>query len=500
MTTHYSMYIDGKWIDADEVYEIRSPATEELVATVAKGTTDHVDAAVAAAAGAFEEGTWRRTPPAERAALINRVAEQLAARGDELAALQSRENGATIRITGAFHVGLAVGQLQYLAAIAEQYEWETSGPAIEPVPAAGIVVREPMGVVAAIVPWNIPLLTTVWKVGPALVAGNSVVLKPDEHAPILPLELAREFEAAGLPPGVLNVVTGDGAPVGAHLSGHPKVRKVAFTGSTAVGKSILRQSADSVRRVTLELGGKGANLILDDADIDMAVDGSLFACMANNGEACEAGTRLLIPASRRDEIIEKLVSRASTLKLGDPLEATTHVGPIISASQRDRILEYFGIAAQEGATVALGGRAPSGPEFEKGYWIEPTIFVDVTNDMRIAREEVFGPVLVVLTYDSVDEAVKIANDTSYGLSAGVWGSDDRALEVARRLEAGSVWVNNWHIIHPAYPFGGYKESGLGREGGPHSIDEYVEQKFIALDRSGGIENKAFAIVIDPAAT
>lgn len=500
MTNHYSMYIDGKWIDADEVYEIRSPATEELVATVAKGTTDHVDAAVAAAAGAFEEGTWRRTPPAERAALINRVAEQLAARGDELAALQSRENGATIRITGALHVGLSVGQLQYLAAIAEQYEWETSGPAIEPVPAAGIVVREPMGVVAAIVPWNIPLLTTVWKVGPALVAGNSVVLKPDEHAPLLPLELAREFEAAGLPPGVLNVVTGDGEPVGAHLSGHPKVRKVAFTGSTAVGKSILRQSADSVRRVTLELGGKGANVILDDADIDMAVDGALFACMANNGEACEAGTRLLIPASRRDEIIDKLVNRASTLKLGNPLDVTTHVGPIISASQRDRILEYFDIAVQEGAAVAVGGRVPSGPEFEKGYWIEPTIFVDVTNDMRIAREEVFGPVLVVLTYDSVDEAVKIANDTNYGLSAGVWGSDDRALEVARLLEAGSVWVNNWHIIHPAYPFGGYKESGLGREGGPHSIDEYVEQKFIALDRSGGIENKAFAIVIDPATT
>lgn len=500
MTNHYSMYIDGKWVDADEVYEIRSPATEELVATVAKGTTDHVDAAVSAARGAFEEGTWRRTPPAERAALINDVAERLGARLEELAALQSRENGATIRITGALHVGLSVGQLQYLAAIAKEYEWETLGPEIEPVPAAGIVVREPIGVVAAIVPWNIPLLTTVWKVGPALVAGNSVVLKPDEHAPLLPLELAREFEAAGLPPGVLNVVTGDGEPVGAHLSGHPGVRKVAFTGSTAVGKSILRQSADSIRRVTLELGGKGANVILDDADIDMAIDGSLFACMANNGEACEAGTRLLIPSSRRDEIIGKLVERAATLTLGDPLSPTTHVGPIISASQRDRILDYFRIATEEGATIALGGHSPSGPEFDKGYWIEPTIFVDVTSDMRIAREEVFGPVLVVLTYDSVDEAIKIANDTDYGLSAGVWGSEDRALEVARRLDAGMVWVNNWHVIHPAYPFGGFKESGLGREGGPHSIDEYVEQKFISLDRSGGIENKAFAIVIDPAGT
>ena len=497
MTQHYPMYIDGQWVDTEERYEIRSPATEELVATVAKGDVSHVDTAVAAAQQAFEEGKWRHTPPAQRAALINTVATNFAARTDELAALQSRENGATIRITGALHVGLSVGQLQYLAAIATSYEWESTGPAIEPVPAEGIVVREPIGVVAAIVPWNIPLLTAVWKVGPALVAGNSVVLKPDEHAPLLLLELAREFEAAGLPPGVLNVITGDGEPVGAHLSGHPGVRKVAFTGSTAVGKSILRQSADSIRRVTLELGGKGANIILDDADIDMAVDGALFACMANNGQACEAGTRLLIPAARRDEILTKLVGRASSLRLGDPLDPSTNVGPVISAGQRDRILDYFDIAVTEGAQLALGGRAPEGPDFVKGYWIEPTIFTDVTNDMRVAREEVFGPVLVVLTYDSVDEAVAIANDTSYGLSAGVWGSEAQALQVARRLDAGMVWVNNWHVIHPAYPFGGFKESGLGREGGPHSIDEYVEEKFISLDRSGGIENKAFAIVIDP---
>jgi len=425
MTEHYSMYIDGKWVDTGEVYEIHSPATEELVATVAKGNTDLVDAAVEAAKGAFAEGTWRRTPPAQRAALINAVAERLAARADELAALQTRENGATIRITSALHVGLSVAQMQYLAAIAADYEWETPGPAIEPVAADGVVVREPLGVVAAIVPWNIPLLTTVWKIAPALVAGNSVVLKPDEHAPLLALELAREFDAAGLPPGVLNVVTGDGEPVGAHLSGHPEVRKVAFTGSTAVGKSILRQSADTVRRVTLELGGKGANIILDDADIDMAIDGALFACMANNGEACEAGTRLLIPASRRDEIVDKLVARASTLRVGDPLDPATHIGPIISATQRDRILNYFRIAAQEGATAALGGKVPSGPQFEKGYWIEPTVYLDVTNDMRIAREEVFGPVLVVMTYDTDDEAVAIANDTNYGLSAGVWGSEER---------------------------------------------------------------------------
>lgn len=497
-TPHYSLHIGGKWIDTDEVYEIRSPATEELVATVAKGGVAEVDLAVAAAKSAHEEGTWRRTAPAQRAALLNRVAQRLGERTDELAVLQTQENGATIRITGGLHIGLSVAQLGYLAGLAENYEWETNGPEIGPIPAVGIVRREPVGVVAAIVPWNIPLLTIVWKIAPALVAGNTVVLKPDEHAPLLALELAKEFEAAGLPPGVLNVVTGDGEPAGAHLSGHPDVRKVAFTGSTAVGKSILRQSADSVRRVTLELGGKGANILLDDADLDIAIDGSLFACMANNGQACEAGTRLLVPTAKYDEVVERLVQRASTLVLGDPLEPTTHVGPIVSAVQRDRILDYFRIAAEEGATAVLGGRAPEGGVFGKGYWIEPTIFTGVTNDMRIAREEVFGPVLTVLAYDSVDEAVKIANDTSYGLSAGVWGSEERALEVARQLDAGMVWVNDWHVIHPAYPFGGYKESGLGREGGPDALDEYTEQKFISLNRSGGIENRAFAIVIDPA--
>lgn len=495
---HYSLYIDGKWVDTGENYEIRSPATEELVATVAKGGVAQVDQAVAAAKAAHEEGTWRRTPPAQRAALLNEVAGRLGGRIDELAALQTRENGATIRITGALHIGLSLAQMQYLADQAASYEFETPGPEIGPVPAEGFVRREPLGVVAAIVPWNIPLLVIVWKIAPALAAGNTVVLKPDEHAPLLALELAKEFEAAGLPPGVLNVVTGDGEPTGAHLSGHPDVRKVAFTGSTAVGKSILRQSADTVKRVTLELGGKGPNIILESADLDTAIDGALFAALANNGQACEAGTRLLIPSSNRDEIVSRLVERARTLKIGDPLDPATGVGPIISKVQHQRILDYFAIAETEGAKAVIGGGVPTGPGFEKGYWIEPTIFVGVTNDARIAREEVFGPVLVVLTYDSVEEAIKIANDTDYGLSAGVWGDEEQAIEIARELDAGMVWINDWHVIHPAYPFGGFKQSGLGREGGPHALDEYTEAKFISLNRSPGPEARAFAIVIDPA--
>ncbi|MDV7241587.1 MULTISPECIES: aldehyde dehydrogenase family protein [Rhodococcus] len=495
---HYSLYINGEWVDTGENYEIRSPATEELVATVAKGGVAQVDQAVAAAKAAHEEGTWRRTPPAQRAALLNDVAGRLGGRIDELAALQTRENGATIRITGALHIGLSIAQMQYLADQAATYEFETAGPEIGPVPAEGLVRREPLGVVAAIVPWNIPLLVIVWKIAPALAAGNTVVLKPDEHAPLVALELAKEFEAAGLPPGVLNVVTGDGEPTGAHLSGHPDVRKVAFTGSTAVGKSILRQSADTVKRVTLELGGKGPNIILDSADLDTAIDGSLFAALANNGQACEAGTRLLIPSSKRDEIVSRLVERARTLKVGDPLDPATGVGPIISKVQHQRILDYFAIAETEGAKAVIGGGVPTGPGFDKGYWIEPTIFVGVTNDARIAREEVFGPVLVVLTYDSVEEAIKIANDTDYGLSAGVWGDEEQAIEIARELDAGMVWINDWHVIHPAYPFGGFKQSGLGREGGPHALDEYTEAKFISLNRSPGPEARAFAIVIDPA--
>jgi aldehyde dehydrogenase (NAD+) len=493
---YYPLFINGEWVDAPERYEIRSPATGELVATVAKGGTGHIDAAVSAAKAADQSGVWRNKPPEERADLLHAVAAGLAARTQELAVLQTRENGATIRVTSVLHLGLSIGQLQYLADLAKTYEFERPGPAIGPLPAEGILRREPLGVVAAIVPWNIPLLVIVWKIAPALAAGNTVVLKPDEHAPLLALEVAREFEAAGLPKGVLNVVVGDGDPVGAYLSGHPDVRKVAFTGSTAVGKSILSQAADTIKRVTLELGGKGPNIILDDADLSVAVDGALYAAMANNGQACEAGTRLLVPSSIAGEFLGRLTQRARTLTLGDPLDPGTDVGPVITRNQQQRILAYLDGARAAGATAVVGGGAPSGPEFETGNWIEPTILTGVTNDMTVAREEVFGPVLTVLTYDTIDEAVAIANDTSYGLSAGVWGRDEqRALDVARRLEAGMVYVNDWHVINPNYPFGGYKQSGLGREGGPDALDEYTEQKYISVDRSGPIQNRAFALVV-----
>lgn len=493
---HYANYIDGEWVDNGQPLEVRSPATGELVATVAKGGVAEIDAAVAAAKAAHREGTWRNTPPAERAAIINAVAADLGGRLEELAALQSRENGATIRVTGALHVGLSIANMQFIAAQAAEYEFEKAGPEIGPVPAEGILRREPLGVVGAIVPWNIPLLTIVWKVTPALAAGNTVVLKPDEHAPLLALELAKAFEAAGLPKGVLNVVVGDGHDAGARLSQHPDVRKVGFTGSTEVGKAILGASADNMKRVTLELGGKGPNILLDDADLDVAIDGAIYACMANNGEACEAGTRLLVPSSKKDEIVERLVARVGTMKIGDPLDLATDIGPLITADQRDRVLAHIAKAETQGAKVAIGGAAPAGDEFANGYFVEPTVLTDVTPDMTVACEEVFGPVLSVLSYDTVEEAIAIANDTEYGLSAGVWGTDEeRVLDVARQLEAGMIYVNDWHVLHPAYPFGGYKQSGLGREGGPNALDAYTEQKYISVDRSGGVENKAYALVL-----
>ncbi|CAN5351254.1 aldehyde dehydrogenase family protein [soil metagenome] len=495
---HYQQLIDGQWSDTGENYEIRSPADDQLVATVAKAGVADVDRAVAAAKAAHDAGVWRNTDPAARAAVLDAAAANLGARADELAVLQSRENGATIRITSSLHLGLAVAQLQYVAQLTRDYEFESAGPAIGPIPAIGVLRREPIGVVAAIVPWNIPLLTAVWKVAPALGAGNTVVLKPDEHAPLLPLELAKALQDAGLPDGVLNVLVGDGEPVGAHLVAHPDVRKVAFTGSTVVGKSIVGASADTLKRVTLELGGKGPNILLDDADLDVAIDGALFACFANNGQACEAGTRLVIPLSRKEEIVDRLVERGRTLVLGDPVDPATTVGPLITREQKERVLGYIDAARAAGAEIVLGGHAPQGAQFDKGNWVEPTIVVGVTNSDPIARDEVFGPVLTVLTYVDEDDAVRIANDTVYGLSAGVWSADEnRAIDIARRLEAGMVYVNDWHVIHPEYPFGGHKQSGVGREGGPDSLDEYTEQKYISVNRSASLAERAFAIVVNP---
>ena len=493
----YSMLIDGDWVDTGDRLEIRSPATEELVASVAKGDREHTDRAVAAARAAHEGGRWRQTPPAQRAAVLDAIADQLTERINDLAVLESLENGAPVRQAGAFQIGFSIAHLRYFADLVRTYAFERTGPLLKvPTLASGLVRREPVGVCAAIVPWNFPLLLAMWKIGPALAAGNTLVIKPDERTPLTLLEFAKIAQECGLPPGVLNVVPGDGPVVGARLASHPDVRKIAFTGSTAVGREIMRMAAGNVKRLTLELGGKGPNVVLDDADLELAADGTLFGCLMNQGQACESGTRIIVAAAVHDTFVERLIERTKTISIGDPLDPATDLGPVISAEARDRILRYIDTGQREGATLAYGGGVPAGPPFERGFWVEPTIFTDVRNDMTIAREEIFGPVLSVIRCESTDQAVRIANDTEYGLSAGVWSTDNqRALEVASQLEAGTVWINDWHMVNAAYPFGGYKQSGLGRELGPHSLDEYTEEKFVHIDLSGRLDRRAYPLLL-----
>lgn len=490
---HYEMFIDGKPIDSDDRDEIRDPATEEIYATIARGTAAHANAAVSAARAAFDSGSWSRLAPDERSAILAGVAEHVGNELEELVELEIHSNGATVRQAIGFHIGYAPAHLRYFAELAGSYEWQRHVPtAAYPTLSTNVIRREPLGVCAAIVPWNFPLLLGIWKIGPALAAGNSVVIKPDEKTPLSLLRLCEIAQECGVPDGVINLVTGPGPEVGARLAEHPDVDKVAFTGSTAVGREIMRLASSTLKKVSLELGGKGAQVLLDDADLDVAIDGALFGCMLYSGQICESGTRLLVSANMYDEVIDRLVDRASSLRLGDTTDFDTDVGPVISAKQRDRVLGFIDRARDSGAKVVLGGRTPPGDRFAKGYWIEPTIIAEVTNDMEVAREEIFGPVLCVLRYTEEADAIRQANDSPYGLSAGVWSTDyEHALEVGEQLRAGTVWINNWHQIDPALPFGGYKQSGLGRELGRDALDDYTEIKHVHIDLTRKVERHIF---------
>lgn len=493
---HYAMFIGGNEVDTDSRYELINPATEEIIATAAKGNESHVDDAVAEAKRTFDEGIWRNRSVAERAEVFEKAADGLEKRAEEMVRLTTLEDGTTVRLSNVFSVVMPSGNLRHFAQQLREYTQDAPGQLVGPPFQSGKVRREPLGVCAAITPWNFPVALGAWKILPALAMGNSVVLKTDEKTPITSLILAQIFKEAGLPDGVFNVITGDGETVGARLSSHPDVRKIAFTGSTEVGKKVLEASAGNLKRVTLELGGKGANIVLEDADIRMAVDGSIWAFLMHSGQACESGTRLLLPSSIHDEFVERMIERLKTIVMGDPSDPATDVGPLISSGQRDRVLKYLELAKQEGATVAYGGGAPDGEQFSKGFWVEPTVLTDVTNDMTVAREEVFGPVLSVIRYDTVEEAIKIANDTEYGLSAGVWGEDlSAAMTVAEQLEAGAVWINDWHMINQVYPFGGYKQSGQGRELGPNAFDAYTQEKAIQVGVEKKLENRAYGLVL-----
>jgi acyl-CoA reductase-like NAD-dependent aldehyde dehydrogenase len=497
---HASMLIDGVDVDAADVIDVPTPKNGQVVATIPRGDATHVNAAVAAALASFEAGVWAGAPAQHRVEVIRRLAELVSDHLAELVELETLGNGATVRQATGIQIGSLPGHMEYFAELAARFDYEIPGARTSfPTLGQSSVRREPIGVVGVIAPFNFPLLLASWKIVPALLVGNSVVVKPDERTSLAILRFARLALEAGVPAGVLNVVTGTGPEVGAVLASHPDVGKIGFTGSVPVGKQIMKLAADTVKNVTLELGGKSPAIVLPDADLDLAADGLLYGGLLYSGQICASMTRLLVHESVHDEFVARLVGRAATIVVGQPDDWDTDLGPVISAEARDRILAYIQGAVAEGATIAFGGGVPQGRQFEQGFWVEPTILTNVTPTMAVAREEIFGPVLSVLSYETVDEAVRIANDSDYGLAATVWSRDnDAALAVAGRLRAGSVWINDAHQIHAAAPFGGYKHSGLGRELGPQALEAFVETKAVHLDLSGRREARPYGVLLSHA--
>ena len=455
-------------------------------ASIPRCDAEDVNAAVAAARAAFRAPAWRGLTPTERGKLLNRFADVLAAEADRLAVIESRDNGKLIAEMQA-QLRYLPEWYRYFAGLCDKIEGAVL-PIDKPLMHA-FTRREPIGVVACITPWNSPLLLLGWKLAPALAAGNTVVIKPSEHAACSTLAFARLFEEAGFPPGVVNTVTGLPLEAGAALVSHPDVAKIAFTGGEPGGVAIYRAAAEGLKKVTLELGGKSPNIIFADADIDKAAFGAISGIFAASGQTCIAGSRLLVQRSVHDRVVEKLIEVAKLAKLGDPKAMDTQVGPITTFEQRAKVLAHISQARSAGATCVLGGGCPTAPELAQGWFVEPTIFTGVDNTMAIAREEVFGPVLAILPFEDEDEAVAIANDSPYGLAAGVWTGDiARALRVPERLEAGTVWVNTYRAVSFMAPFGGVKRSGIGRESGRAAMDDYLETKTVWIDMGAAVSN------------
>ncbi len=454
----YGLFIGGDWLEPKETYETIDPSTEEPLANVGQATPEEINLAVKAARDAFENG-WSTISPSERAKYLFRIARILQERSREFAVLESLNGGKPIRESRDVDLPLAAAHFFYYAGWADKLEY--AFPNRKP---------RPLGVAGQIIPWNFPLLMLAWKIAPALAAGNTVVLKPAETTPLSALHFCDVLRQAELPPGVVNIVTGDGR-AGAEIVKHPGVDKIAFTGSTDVGKAIQRELAGTGKRLTLELGGKAANIIFDDAALDQAVEGIVNGIYFNQGHVCCAGSRLLVQESIYEPVVEKLKRRLATLRVGDPLDKNTDVGAINSRQQLDKIAELVAAGEEEGAEIYQPPcRLP-----EKGYWFVPTVFTNVAQSYRIAQEEIFGPVLSVLTFRTPDEAVEKANNTPYGLSAGVWTEKgSRILAMAQKLRAGVIWANTYNRFDPASPFGGYKESGFGREGGRHGLEPYLD--------------------------
>ncbi|ATG19866.1 aldehyde dehydrogenase family protein [Ralstonia pickettii] len=466
------LFINGKWVapQAKGVIEVIHSATEEVMGTIPEGSAADAEAAVTAARAAFDG--WAATPVAKRAEYVQKIADGLKARSEELAQLIAGEVGMPIKLARAIQVGGPVYNWGNFAKLLGTFEFEEHV-------GNSLVVREPVGVVGAITPWNYPLNQITLKVAPALAAGCTVVLKPSEVAPLNAFVLAEVIEEAGLPPGVFNLVTGYGPVVGEVLASHPDVDMVSFTGSTRAGKRVAELAAQTVKRVALELGGKSASVILDDADLAAAVKGTLSACFLNSGQTCSAHTRMLVPRAKYEEVKALAAQFAASYVPGDPEQETTRLGPLISAVQRDRVLGYIRKGLEEGAELIAGG--PETPEgLAKGFFVKPTVLGNVKTTDTVAREEIFGPVLTVICYDDEEDAIRIANDSIYGLGGGVWSGDEaRAIRVARRIRTGQVDINGGPFNMQA-PFGGYKQSGNGRENGKYGLEEFLEYKALQL--------------------
>ncbi|MGH9748411.1 MAG: aldehyde dehydrogenase family protein [Candidatus Polarisedimenticolia bacterium] len=471
------LHIGGQPVESlsGATFRTLNPATEEPLADIAEGRAEDIDRAVNAARRAFSEGPWASMAPADRGRILWKIGDLLEARLAEVAELETLDSGKTITESSRVDVPFAADCFRYFAGWATKIEGETI-----PVraPCFNYTLREPYGVVGQIIPWNFPILLAAWKVAPALAAGNTVVLKPAEQTPLTALRLAEIALEAGLPPGVLNVVPGFGPTAGAALVDHPGVAKIAFTGSTAVGQEIMKTASRTLKRLTLELGGKSPNVVFADADLDAAVRGAGTGIFYNKGEVCTAGSRLFLEEPLHDAFMDRLLAQTAKLKQGDPLDPKTRLGPQVSETQMKRVLTYVEAGKSDGARLVTGG-ARSG---NRGWFVQPTIFDDVRPEMTIAREEIFGPVLSVIRFRDFDELVRAANDTTYGLAAAVWTKDIRkAHRAARLLQAGTVWINTYGLYDSAMPFGGYKMSGFGRELGRHGLMEYTQTKSVWVD-------------------